>query len=78
MASEDQNVAVTTCLGCLEDQPNQLAHMDPGGCLYDGYLDDLDNDSGDVGIRETVAPPLASLNTVKNGRVRREPVRFGK
>jgi hypothetical protein len=24
----------TTCWGCREDQPNQLAHMDKGGCLY--------------------------------------------
>jgi hypothetical protein len=23
------------CWGCLDDQPNQLAHMEPGGCLYD-------------------------------------------
>jgi hypothetical protein len=23
-----------TCWGCQEDQPNQLAHTDPGGCLY--------------------------------------------
>lgn len=23
-----------TCWGCLEDQLNQLAHTDPGGCLY--------------------------------------------
>jgi hypothetical protein len=23
-----------TCIGCLENQPNQLAHMDEGGCLY--------------------------------------------
>ena len=23
-----------TCWGCIEDQPNQLAHMDPGGCLH--------------------------------------------
>lgn len=22
------------CIGCRTDQPNQLAHMDPGGCLY--------------------------------------------
>lgn len=22
------------CAGCAEDQPNQLAHMEPGGCLY--------------------------------------------
>ncbi len=26
------------CWGCKEDQPNQLAHMDYGGCLYyDSY-----------------------------------------
>ncbi len=24
----------TSCTGCLEDQPNQLAHMDYGGCMY--------------------------------------------
>lgn len=24
-----------TCIGCLEEQPNQLAHMDYGGCMYD-------------------------------------------
>ena len=23
-----------TCPGCREGQPNQLAHCDPGGCLY--------------------------------------------
>jgi hypothetical protein len=23
-----------TCWGCRENQPNQLAHVDPGGCLY--------------------------------------------
>lgn len=23
-----------TCWGCQEEQPNQLAHTDPGGCLY--------------------------------------------
>lgn len=23
-----------SCWGCREDQPNQLAHMEPGGCLY--------------------------------------------
>jgi hypothetical protein len=25
---------ITTCWGCREDQPNQLGHMDFGGCLY--------------------------------------------
>ena len=23
-----------TCTGCITGEPNQLAHMDPGGCLY--------------------------------------------
>ena len=23
-----------TCQGCIENQPNQLAHMEEGGCLY--------------------------------------------
>lgn len=27
------------CQACLEQQPNQLAHMEPGGCLFMGYLD---------------------------------------
>ena len=26
--------AATTCSGCRENQPNQLAHTEPGGCLY--------------------------------------------
>jgi hypothetical protein len=26
---------VKECTGCLENQPNQQAHMDYGGCLYD-------------------------------------------
>jgi hypothetical protein len=25
---------VPRCLGCRYDQPNQLAHMEYGGCLY--------------------------------------------
>jgi hypothetical protein len=31
----------TTCSGCLHDQPNQLAHMDPGGCLYAAEEEDV-------------------------------------
>ena len=30
---ERKNKWVNMCWGCLENQPNQLAHMDPGGCL---------------------------------------------
>jgi hypothetical protein len=26
---------IVTCVGCLEDQPNQQAHMDEGGCMYE-------------------------------------------
>ena len=28
-----------SCQGCQEDQPNQMAHMSPGGCLYDESLE---------------------------------------
>ena len=37
------------CIGCIENQPNQMAHMDFGGCLYrefeysdDGMIDICD------------------------------------
>lgn len=39
MSREDLNPNLkpkTRCLGCLGDQPNQLAHMDPPhGCLFE-------------------------------------------
>lgn len=36
----------TSCVGCLEDQPNQLAHIGKGGCLGDEYSDsDTDTDT---------------------------------
>lgn len=34
-----------TCWGCQSDQPNQLAHMDPGGCLSDEPHIDYSTDS---------------------------------
>ena len=34
-----------SCWGCQTNQPNQLAHMDPGGCLHCAVTDD--EDSGD-------------------------------
>jgi hypothetical protein len=35
-----------TCRGCEEEQPNQLAHVGPGGCLkYDD-----DDDSADYEV----------------------------
>jgi len=30
---------IPSCWGCREDQPNQLAHMDYGGCMYDDSED---------------------------------------
>jgi len=30
-----QNDAEITCTGCLEEQPNQQAHMGIGGCMYE-------------------------------------------
>ena len=32
-------VKADSCWGCREEQPNQLAHMDPGGCLYKDACD---------------------------------------
>lgn len=33
-----------TCWGCQTNQPNQLAHMDPGGCLHFVASDDEDSE----------------------------------
>lgn len=30
-----------TCRGCRENQPNQLAHTSPGGCLYTDDMEGL-------------------------------------
>jgi len=30
-----ENTTDTCCRGCRENQPNQLAHVDYGGCLYE-------------------------------------------
>jgi len=32
---KNQEINKITCQGCLEEQPNQQAHMDYGGCLYE-------------------------------------------
>ena len=49
--AEEARAEVCECIGCLENQPNQLAHMDPGGCLYDESEEELD-------WGEDVATPL--------------------
>jgi len=32
---DETNMDDVVCMGCLEDQPNQLAHIGPNGCLGD-------------------------------------------
>jgi hypothetical protein len=46
-----------TCQGCREDQPNQLAHMEPGGCLYEEYVE-KENDE------ECIVPELIKRRIV--------------
>lgn len=38
--NNNENINRNGCSGCIDDQPNQMAHMEPGGCLYEN--DDLD------------------------------------
>lgn len=33
-----KGLSSVTCIGCLEEQPNQLAHMEYGGCMYDNCV----------------------------------------
>ena len=45
MSREEYDISLTPkCIGCIEDQPNQLAHTDPGGCLYSSSEDEEPND----------------------------------
>jgi hypothetical protein len=36
-----------SCIGCLHEQPNQLAHMDPGGCFYEESVWDTASEDSD-------------------------------
>lgn len=42
--AEQEKFVNTTCWGCLHNHPNQLAHMDPGGCLHCAVTDDEDSE----------------------------------
>lgn len=57
------------CSGCLEDQPNQLAHMHPGGCLYQesDSEDDIENQSVDLEPKRPSAPFIIWLNEHREG-----------
>ena len=46
-----------TCWGCKENQPNQLAHIDYGGCLYYDACDMGLADPFDV-LPQSTLPPL--------------------
>lgn len=49
--NHNQNINTNGCSGCIDEQPNQMAHMEPGGCLYE--YDDFD----DIDL----VPPLVPL-----------------
>ena len=36
-----------SCIGCLHDQPNQLAHMDIGGCFYEEEVWETSSEDSD-------------------------------
>ena len=44
------------CSGCIDEQPNQMAHMEPGGCLYE--YDDFD----DIDIVLPLVPCTYNVN----------------
>ena len=44
--AEEEVFGSKTCWGCQRNQPNQLAHMDKGGCLY--YANTDSEDEGDI------------------------------
>ena len=44
--AEEEVFGSKTCWGCQENQPNQFAHMDKGGCLY--YANTDSEDEGDI------------------------------
>jgi len=50
------------CPGCLNDQANQLAHMDPGGCLYKEDEEDEDWETDSDASEEFDPENLDPLN----------------
>lgn len=68
-----------TCWGCREDQPNQLAHMDVGGCLYtDPFGQEAIDEMADKMVDEVEfeKQKLNCISTVKSGRERKPPKRL--
>ena len=50
---------VDMCWGCLTDQPNQLAHMDPGGCLCQ------DSDSNSISSSQSTSKSSSKKKSIK-------------
>tara|TARA_Y100000389_G_scaffold204526_2_gene257716 strand:+ start:10573 stop:11628 length:1056 start_codon:yes stop_codon:yes gene_type:complete len=43
-AAQEENESPSTCTGCHQNQPNQLAHTGPGGCMEDNEVPDCWDD----------------------------------
>lgn len=67
-----------TCWGCQEGQPNQLAHMDFGGCMYSEFIFSTEElkEIGAEAERLGKLEKLSCISTVKSGRKRKPPKRF--
>ena len=51
---------VDMCWGCLTDQPNQLAHMDPGGCLCQ------DSESSSISSSQSISKSSSKYSIKKS------------
>jgi len=58
---EEAHAEVCECSGCLENQANQQAHMEPGGCLY--QENDEENYWGELG--PPPPPPVLERQTAE-------------
>ena len=44
MVHTETDSSAAACIGCLQNQPNQLAHTDPGGCMEENEIPDCWDD----------------------------------
>lgn len=52
-----KNIPNGTCSGCWEDQPNQMAHMNIGGCLEDPIYIDVETELSPTDHENEQKPP---------------------
>jgi hypothetical protein len=58
------------CPGCIQNQPNQVAHMHPGGCLYtndDEIAWETDSDSSEEFEPENLEPAFEQASSEAEG-----------